>query len=383
MATLTKSTGTVTLSGAAEKVTLPASYGWVWVKNMSEGDIFAGLSADISEGADGVLTIPAGECGRVQTDGFSSVYLLGTGNALVVAQNYADCPFKVGGKGGEIPDLSAYAKKSDIPTALPANGGNADTVDGLHASSFRQITKYETQITTLPTPTSEIDYCVGGGDSTFPYPYGNLSIRYGSYGAEYIAMYYTTGDDRDVWYNVAFSGNWMGWRRLRDGGTASTISEWGTRVFPDLNNAELGFSASCGDAGHLNAPNSFWSTVLTAGSNKAEAFRTQFAFPWSAESNSQKLKYRAMDNGVWSEWKEISTTPIKSTAFSGTTDYNGNIVIWAASERKIPLFAEATDCYCIPAISSTNGRCYMIHVFNSDGDVENIAVSGTVYYIEI
>lgn len=142
MATLTKSTGTVTLSGAAEKVTLPAVYGWVWVKNMSEGDIFAGVSADISEGTDGVLTIPSGECGRVQTDGFNSVYLLGTGNALVVAQNYADCPFKVGGKGGEIPDLSAYAKKTDIPTELPANGGDADTVDGKHASDFKAYQRY-------------------------------------------------------------------------------------------------------------------------------------------------------------------------------------------------------------------------------------------------
>ena len=114
MATLTKSTGTVTLSGTAEKVTLPAAYGWVWLKNMSDADMFAGLSADISEGADGVMVIPAGECGRIQTDGFDFVYLMGTGNALVVAQNYADCPFKVGAKGGEIPDLSEYAKKTDI-----------------------------------------------------------------------------------------------------------------------------------------------------------------------------------------------------------------------------------------------------------------------------
>ena len=44
MATLTKSTGTVTLAGAVEKVTLPAAYGWVWVKNMSDADMFAGLS---------------------------------------------------------------------------------------------------------------------------------------------------------------------------------------------------------------------------------------------------------------------------------------------------------------------------------------------------
>ena len=29
-----------------------------------------------------------------------------------------------------------YAKKSEMPTALPANGGNADTVDGKHASDF-------------------------------------------------------------------------------------------------------------------------------------------------------------------------------------------------------------------------------------------------------
>lgn len=114
MATLTKSTGTVTLSGTAEKVTFPAAYGWVWLKNMSDADMFAGLSADISEEADGVMVIPSGECGRIQTDGFNSIYLMGTGNALVVAQNYADCPFKVGVKGGESPDLSEYAKKTDI-----------------------------------------------------------------------------------------------------------------------------------------------------------------------------------------------------------------------------------------------------------------------------
>ena len=185
MATLTKSTGTVTLSGAVEKVTFPAVYGWVWVKNMSDGDMFVGLDDGVSAGADGVLSIPAGECGRIQTDGQDSVYLNGSGNALVVAQNYADCPFKVGGKGGEIPDLSVYAKtadvpnikvnsavdadtvgghsvnadvpenavftdtipdlspyakKTDIPTELPANGGNADTVDGLHADDFVNAT---------------------------------------------------------------------------------------------------------------------------------------------------------------------------------------------------------------------------------------------------
>ena len=136
MATLTKSTGTVTLSGAVEKVTFPAVYSWVWVKNMSDADMFVGLSDGISAGADGVMRIPAGECGRVQTDGQDSVYLIGSGNALVVAQNYADCPFKVGGKGGEAPDLSAYAKKTDVPNIKVNEAVNADKVGEKSVSDF-------------------------------------------------------------------------------------------------------------------------------------------------------------------------------------------------------------------------------------------------------
>ena len=130
MTTLTKSTGTVTLSGAVEKVTFPAAYGWVWVKNMSDADMFVGLSESVSAGADGVMRIPAGDAGRIQTDGQDSVYLIGSGNALVVAQNYADCPFKLAAKGGESPDLSAYAKTADVPNIKVNAAGNADTVNG-------------------------------------------------------------------------------------------------------------------------------------------------------------------------------------------------------------------------------------------------------------
>lgn len=189
MATLTKSTGTVTLSGAVEKVTLPAAYGWVWLKNMSDADMFAGLSADISEGADGVMVIPSGECGRIQTDGFNSIYLVGTGNALVVAQNYADCPFKLGGKGGEAPDLSAYAKKTEIPTVLPADGGNADyatnagnadTVDGYHAAAFLQNTVPFNLSTSINDMTTAGTYGVYSVTPDFPTGYGSwgfLEVR--------------------------------------------------------------------------------------------------------------------------------------------------------------------------------------------------------------
>ena len=160
MATLTKSTGTVTLSGTAEKVTLPAVYGWVWVKNMSDSDMFVGLSESVSAGADGVLSIPSGDAGRIQTDGQDSVYLIGSGNALVVAQNYADCPFKVGGKGGESPDLSAYAKTADVPNIKVNSAGNADTVSSLRHNEY-YIDIFSTSLTSEHPCWNKICYVFG------------------------------------------------------------------------------------------------------------------------------------------------------------------------------------------------------------------------------
>lgn len=191
------------------------------------------------------------------------------------------------------------AIKGKMPTSLPANGGNADyatnagnanAVGGIQISDIRQITRNAIQ--TLPTPPiAECDYFVSNADSTFPYYFGNLSIRYGSYTAEFVAIYQTTGDDKSIWYNL-YLGGWVG-------------------------------------------------------------------------------------------WKEISTTPIKSTTFSGTTGNSGNMAIWNTSERKIPLFVEIVDCYCFPFLSSSSAGCYMIHAFDSNGDKALTTVSGTVYYIEI
>ena len=56
--------------------------------------------------------------------------------------NKTDIPTKVSelendsGYLTEHQDLSEYAKKTEIPTELPADGGNADTLDGLHANEI-------------------------------------------------------------------------------------------------------------------------------------------------------------------------------------------------------------------------------------------------------
>ena len=154
---MTKNIGTISLTAnEIERVTLPASYGFVWVKNMSDGDIYISLNDEFTAGEDGVIDIPKGECARLQGD-TSTVYLLGSGSAIVVAQKFSSCPFKLAAKGGEgggsspewdvdsalslfsenpvqnkviTSEINKKADAADIPTSLPANGGNAETVNG-------------------------------------------------------------------------------------------------------------------------------------------------------------------------------------------------------------------------------------------------------------
>lgn len=142
-----------------------------------------------------------GKCNQSNTD---TLFSIGDGTSDSARHN----AFEITTTGGKLHD-------KDIATtdmSLPANGGNADTVGGIQASDIRQITKNTIQ--TLPTPpTAEGDYFVSNTDSTFPYPYGNLSIRYGSYTAEFVAMYQTTGDDQKMWFNVYCDG-WSGWKEI-------------------------------------------------------------------------------------------------------------------------------------------------------------------------
>ena len=95
---------------------------------------------------------------------------------------------------------------SDIPGGIATN---ADMIDGLHANDFFSTLKGT--ISTLFTPYEEGTWYVSNGDNTFPYPYGLLEIRYGSYSGEYTATYKTTGDNFKLYYN-GWKDIWVGWK---------------------------------------------------------------------------------------------------------------------------------------------------------------------------
>ena len=153
---------TINLAGKEIKVEYSSGAN-AWLRNDGADVIYASASAGISAGADGVISIPAGQSvGVYSADG--TVYLLGTGSVQLIGSDYSTNPFRnsaaSGGSGADEQARAAIgehagntaihvtadekaswngkAELSDIPGKLPADGGNADTLDGKHAVDFLQ-----------------------------------------------------------------------------------------------------------------------------------------------------------------------------------------------------------------------------------------------------
>lgn len=102
MTTLTKAEAAFTLTGAAECITLPSKYSWVWVRNDTSATVYISQTEDVGEGVAGTAAIPAGGAARLALTG-DSFYAIGTGAVQIVAANYTDCPFKSApGNGGGV-----------------------------------------------------------------------------------------------------------------------------------------------------------------------------------------------------------------------------------------------------------------------------------------
>lgn len=92
-----------------------------WLRNDGTATVYASTAPAVTPGADGVVSIPAGQAVRI--DGACrTVYLLGTGSVQLVGSDYTACPFKTstsaGGESGvdEVARaaIEAHAADSDI-----------------------------------------------------------------------------------------------------------------------------------------------------------------------------------------------------------------------------------------------------------------------------
>ena len=91
-----------------------------WLRNDGTATVYASTAPGVTAGADGVVSIPAGQAAAIY-GACGAVYLLGTGSVMLIGSDYTACPFKTStsasGEGG----VDEIARG-----AIAAHEGNAD-----------------------------------------------------------------------------------------------------------------------------------------------------------------------------------------------------------------------------------------------------------------
>ena len=91
-----------------------------WLRNDGTATVYASAAPGVTAGADGVVSIPAGQAAAIY-GACGAVYLLGTtGSVQLVGSDYTACPFKTAALGGSGADsvaraaIEAHAADTDI-----------------------------------------------------------------------------------------------------------------------------------------------------------------------------------------------------------------------------------------------------------------------------
>ncbi len=162
---------TITLSGAETKI----EYGGganAWLRNDGTATVYAARTAGIVAGADGVVSIPAGQSAPVYGAN-GAVYLLGTGSVMLVGSDYSTNPFDGVSMGGAADIVSDAAEtvtldglQGGVPfSAITISGKNLITYPYRSASqTINGITFTDNgdgTVTADGTATAAADFSIG------------------------------------------------------------------------------------------------------------------------------------------------------------------------------------------------------------------------------
>ena len=416
---------------------------YYWFRNLGGTTIYVSNKEDFKAGDDGVSELTAkGDVTNIESlDG--KVYILGAGKVEIHNTDSKLPPFKsapVAGSGGGVVTVTEwnYTPPYD-PGGLLANimnttgyngggytinggiqgrfgfyqslsgcnithsnltdltnvnkitidGGTVANIDGLSATAYYCIS--DETITELDDRWTEIHSSTGTSVSDFSSvidcseitgeKFIYLAVEHGNENSGYTSYLYV---DKIVLSSVGVNVNYAA-----NAGNADTVDGLHADkfIYPRnyMNNVDLDTilypcsALAQNDCTNI-PPTGSWGTLLCYSGGTGSHVQL-----WVNALDSAMYK-RHYDGARWSEWKEISTTPIKSVEVGGTTDANGNFMIWKASDGKIPIYAKIFGYYVFPFLSiSANDYYYYLGICGATSHewVADTAVSGTVYYIEI
>lgn len=352
-----------------------------WFRNIGTTAVHVSGNADIVAGSDGVAELAAGDSVCIETLG-GKVYVLGAGKVQIHNTGDKFCPFKnapaqSGGKADAYTKTESddkYAQKTDVvPYKMGMDFGTCTTAAETVVKSVTTQHKVAPALGAVfavkfnNAVPAQARLNINGLTGYIQYRGG--SIPNGVINAGDIAAFIYHSRSGFNTFEILSVENG------RKANSADTLTDWGTRTVTDANDAPFGF---CAALDCENAPNTFWSTILTTGSSGATKYKTQIAFPWAFGADENSIRYRCENNGEWGSWQEISTTPIKSETMNVSTDSSGNAVIFEASENKKII---SINCFAKQAVPFNYNNKQYGHFTENDGSPYSGSVSFTVYYI--
>ena len=316
-----------------------------WILNTGSSTIYASTKATFTAGDDGVVSLGPKESRRLETNN-DTIYILGEGQVEIHNQRDGICSFKQAptssGGGGTIDAYTKtesdakYAQKTDIPTSLPANGGNADTVDGYHIDNLIHVSEsippeYITEFLRINEDTKSIER----------WNTGNLKVAFANNADTLDGLH---ADDFAKYDNPSIEGA-ISLVRTGNATTAGSVFAWEDTL--RLRNQDP------------NAENITYTDLLLTPSG---------------------IFTEGVSNGNYISRKEISTTPIKSTGWiTSPTDQYGTIILPNGDTRSY-LSIAVEGCYVEMFLA--NGK-YTIHIMNGNYEkIINTPISYNAFYIE-
>ena len=235
----------------------------------------------------------------------------------------------------DIPNLTPYAKKTDVPGIKVNAAVDADTVGGKSADDFAQL-KYlgENQIdtkTAVGVATKIVIYhCLNWTDYPAEAPDGQgtiIAINYNGTGTAGVNQMWCTqifiSAHGGVFLRNVANLDISAWKDYRDGGNANTVGGkdpgkifYDNGMSSDLNSATKS-GCYCASPDTLNTPLSVWLLVETMNYNNQLIVQKVYTMGDTARTITYVRNYA---NNAWSNWTEISTTPINSINTENPTE---------------------------------------------------------------
>ena len=272
----------------------------------------------------------------------------------------------------------SYNDLSDKPSSLPANGGNADTLNGLPAEKFMRYEPNASLMTSINDMITPGTYGVYTATPDFPTGYGTWGLlEVQAYGSIcYQIIKFETG----VIINRAKIVNqteWTKWERSSDGGNAATLNGMDAESIRSMSiivESKTSATSLLADGAYycdswLDTPTDSTSGVegiLIVNNYKTNGKPSPSSSRMFYRSNRFWYGYGSGDSTFhyWGGWKEISTTPIKKASFQDLVLRNNYAVMCSSDWTPIAVactsnrYVECTpfmddNLWCVTAIEAT------------------------------